>query len=188
MSAKDEPTAMLKIRRVLDRLEPDSQERIAVWVRRTYGPQDKTGAERAHRYRDRHAVTTPESNGVTSRESNGVIPPLSSRSKSPLKPPCIYTPGFIAFWETYPKRVGKGEAFRAWTKGNGEVVSEVVVKAVREQIAYLNREGGKFTPLPATWLNQRRWEDEPPTQGELSPKTAANMAAGKRFLERGSTP
>ena len=85
----------------------------------------------------------------------------------------------------YPKRVGKGEAFKAWSKGNCETISEAVVKAVREQNGYLNREGGQFTPLPATWLNQRRWEDEPPKQAELHPRTATNLEAARKFVERG---
>lgn len=33
------------------------------------------------------------------------------------------------------------------------------------------KEGGQFVPYPATWLNQRRWEDEdePPTSGPPDP-------------------
>lgn len=72
-----------------------------------------------------------------------------------------YTSGFRSFWSIYPRREGKGSAFLSWKRSGCEVVSEVVVRAVREQLPHLLREGGKFRPLPATWLNQRRWEDEP---------------------------
>ncbi len=162
---KDEPRVMLKIAKAMESLSLDAQQRVALWTRRTYGPKDQTGAERAERYRDRHGVTTPLRHGVTSRDEAPPNVTVQSRDETQkcTKVSSSYEafPGFCSFWFLYPKRVGKGEAFKAWTKSNCEVLSEVVVRAVREQLPYLEREGGKFTPLPATWLNQKRWEDEP---------------------------
>ena len=118
-------------------------------------------------------------------------PPIMSRTMSRTRTKVSnnpkgldYTPGFESFWSFYPKRVGKGEAFKAWTKSNCEVITEVVVQAVREQNGYLIREGGKFIPLPATWLNQKRWQDEPPKPSPFSDKTAGNAEALRRAAIR----
>lgn len=80
--------------------------------------------------------------------------------------------GFDRFWSTYPKRVGKDDAARAWDKRGCEPLADVIVAAVERQQAWLMRadeRGGKkpgdLCPNPATWLNQGRWKDEPPTVG-----------------------
>lgn len=41
-----------------------------------------------------------------------------------------------------------------------------------------------FIPNPATWLNQRRWEDDPPGPSPLGQKTAGNVDALRRAAER----
>jgi hypothetical protein len=45
------------------------------------------------------------------------------------------------------------------------------------------REGGRFIPNPATWLNQERWGDEPdPEVPQLSDRNLANLSGGEAFL------
>ena len=173
-----EPAVMLKIAKLLRSLPADAQERVAVWTRRMFGPKDQTGAERAQRYRDGHAVTPPLRNGVTPRDEdppNVTVKPrdeVQKRTKvSNNSQGLDYTQSFEAFWSVYPKRVGKGSAFLSWKRSGCESISEVVVKAVREQLPYLNREGGQYRPLPATWLNQKRWQDDP-----YNTKSAATSA------------
>lgn len=74
---------------------------------------------------------------------------------------------FETFWKTYPKKIGKGAAEKAWEHAVKEpegsaAFLEVVVKAVEEQkrSAQWQKEDGQYIPNPATWLNQRRWLDE----------------------------
>lgn len=73
---------------------------------------------------------------------------------------------FAEFWEAYPKKVGKGAAERAW-KNIGEVPIEQLLATLGWQKKSFDwiKDGGKFIPYPATWLNQRRWEDEPEHTG-----------------------
>ncbi len=70
---------------------------------------------------------------------------------------------FDRFWKVYPKKVGKGAAEKAFAKYKPtEELTETMIKAVeaaKRSTAWL-REGGQYIPNPATWLNQRRWEDE----------------------------
>lgn len=70
---------------------------------------------------------------------------------------------FGEFWAAYPRKIGKGAAEKAWRKiAPDEALSIGIVKAVNEQRAceQWQREGGKYIPHAATWLNGKRWEDE----------------------------
>jgi len=73
--------------------------------------------------------------------------------------------GFDAFWSAYPKKVAKPaaqRAFKALGLKNGDL--ERVLSAVRSQAESEDwtKDGGRFIPHPATWLNQRRFEDQAP--------------------------
>ena len=75
---------------------------------------------------------------------------------------------FYEFWKLYPKKVGKGEAKKAWGKIKpGKALTETILAAIPRalQSDQWRRENGRFIPNPATWLNQGRWDDEPPTTG-----------------------
>ena len=73
--------------------------------------------------------------------------------------------GFDEFWAAYPKRVGKGEAERAWSRlrPDGELRARMTaaIGAMRGTDDW-TKEGGRFIPNPSTWLGQRRWEDDIP--------------------------
>ncbi len=70
---------------------------------------------------------------------------------------------FDLFWAAYPNKTGKGTAEKSWnklrpTKELFSQIMEALQKAVRCERWV--RENGRYIPNPATWLNQRRWEDE----------------------------
>lgn len=71
--------------------------------------------------------------------------------------------GFEEFWKAYPKKKAKQDAQKAWKKlkPGAELVEKMIV-AIKEQIKTpdWNRENGRFIPLPASWLNQNRWDDQ----------------------------
>ena len=148
---------------LVESLPPDARCRVARHVFEAFGDpgtiirEYERTRKSTRTFRESFPEHIPEHFPETSPDN---IPP-GSQKRTKVVSSYESFPGFCSFWSLYPKRVGKGEAFKAWSKASCEVLSELVVKAVREQNGYLNREGGKFTPLPATWLNQRRWEDEP---------------------------
>ena len=77
--------------------------------------------------------------------------------------------GFDLFWKEYPKKRGKGPAERAWLKiapNNG--LYETIISAITKQKAWPDwvKDQGQFIPYPASWLNQKRWEDEIEEQKE----------------------
>lgn len=75
---------------------------------------------------------------------------------------------FDRFWEVYPKKVGKGDARRAFDKVKVDV--EDLIAAVERQKGsdQWTRDGGRYIPNPSTWLNQGRWEDELAAGGDHS--------------------
>lgn len=68
---------------------------------------------------------------------------------------------FDSFWQLYPRRVGKAAALKSWAKINLESVPDIL-EAVRRQktLDSWQRNNGQYIPHPATWLNNKRWEDE----------------------------
>jgi len=73
----------------------------------------------------------------------------------------IYTDSFNEFWKVYPRHESKKESAQAFSKVTESL--EVLIKAVKEQTiakAWDKPENKQFVPHAATWLNQRRWEDE----------------------------
>lgn len=100
---------------------------------------------------------------------------------------------FEAFWERYPKKVGKGDAEKAFArhKPDDRLMHEIS-RALAWQVGQPGwlKDGGKFIPNPATWLNQRRWEDEPfepPADalivGDSNTREGRIVAAGQRTIE-----
>lgn len=68
---------------------------------------------------------------------------------------------FDVCWAAYPRKTGKGAALKAWQRQKPD--RAVVLAALdwqRTQPQWV-KDGGQYVPHMATWLNQRRWEDEP---------------------------
>ena len=70
---------------------------------------------------------------------------------------------FDVFWSTYPRKTAKANALKSWRKIKpNKGLAQRIILAVREQAktSQWTRDDGQYIPHPATWLNQRRWEDE----------------------------
>lgn len=73
---------------------------------------------------------------------------------------------FAEFWPIYPRRVAKGAGERAYAKAlKGGASPAEILLGVRRFAEKVARDGteAQFTPHAATWLNAKRWEDEPET-------------------------
>lgn len=83
-----------------------------------------------------------------------------------------YTKDFETFWRAYPRKTGKGAAWNSWRRLNGSKPDdmEIILNAIDQhrRTEQWNRDGGQYIPLPATWLNQRRWEDDPESAKQMS--------------------
>lgn len=101
---------------------------------------------------DCYQVATPETETETETEH----PPLPPKG------------GFDRFWTAYPRKVGKGAAEKAFSKAkiNGHLADILSALDRQKQSEQWQRDGGQFIPHPATWLNQRRWEDGEPIENK----------------------
>lgn len=63
------------------------------------------------------------------------------------------------FWQTYPRKVGKAAAEKAFAKAVKAAGSAEAVLAGLERASF--PADRQYVPHPTTWLNQGRWADEP---------------------------
>lgn len=85
---------------------------------------------------------------------------------------CQYSETFLKFWNAYPKKKSKGQAWRAWMKSNGQMPDiDTLIKILDDmkQTKDWLKNGGDFIPYPATWINSVGWEDE--IDGKLTKPT-----------------
>ena len=90
-----------------------------------------------------------------------------------------WLPGlFEKFWAAYPRRVGKLQAQKAFSKyacdtkitgGDYAYWMKTVLEAIEKQkrSKQWQKDNGKYIPHPSTWLNQGRWMDEVKEDGSL---------------------
>lgn len=73
---------------------------------------------------------------------------------------------FSDFWDIYPRRVGRAAARKAWDRAVLTASSDVIIDGARTYASSPLPEP-RFIPHPATWLSQRRWEDELPARSSV---------------------
>ena len=93
---------------------------------------------------------------------------------------------FTQFWELYPRKVGKQEAFKSFKKHIHNGIFKTMITALQEQIEekHLGSEL-QYYPHPTTWLNQHRWEDilkETP-QPQIKQQTVMDLSKEKEKKE-----
>jgi len=112
-------------------------------------------------------------------EENGSVKPQKGSGQKSGQPvnsvkstSSLYAdPNFESWWIVYPKKVGKGEAWKSWQKIKPTEKLGLQIISVTELYAKTpqwQKEGGQFVPNPATFLNQRRFDDSPTAAGVTS--------------------
>ena len=71
------------------------------------------------------------------------------------------------FWTLYPRKVGKAKALKALLSSlkatppdRKESLGDEILSGLKKYLISWEGKDVEFIPHPATWLNQRRWEDE----------------------------
>ncbi len=136
------------------------------------------------------ADTTSEVVALTSHTQR---PKKNDPRRTTQAAPARLEAGFAQFWQRWPKKEGRERALRVWLKlaPDGDTMQAILDAIPRHQSAKdWPRENWRFCPLPATWLNERRWEDELPDMvpdggtGAPQGRDRERMDAARRFLER----
>jgi hypothetical protein len=134
-----------------------------------------SGAERQRRYRERLkkkssdvTVTSPlrHSNGLDTDTDTDTDKDKEKKTykekKERVKKKIAYSDEFESFWYAYPRKEGKGYAFKQWKK----IASpKPTLEQLRKSIENYNKteQWGehRYIPQPSKFIYQRMWEDEP---------------------------
>jgi hypothetical protein len=84
----------------------------------------------------------------------------------------------------YPRKAAKAAARRAFDRINpDEALMEIMTTAIEnwKKTEQWNDNDGRYIPHPATWLNQRRWEDELPIPARTKPTVIAQQYAQRDY-------
>ena len=91
---------------------------------------------------------------------------------------------FDEFWAIYPRKVGKRDAGKVWSRLK---VTPELFEKMKATLAWQieqpqwKTEGGQFIPHPATWLRQGRWDDEPTEVRTLTRKERLIQKQGYEY-------
>lgn len=68
--------------------------------------------------------------------------------------------GFDDFWAAYPRKIGKGESIKVWIKVHPPLQQVLATLEWQCASGEWTRDGGRYIPHPATWLNRAGWDDQ----------------------------
>jgi hypothetical protein len=106
----------------------------------------------------------------------------------------VETPGFVAFYDQYPRHIDRGDALTAWTKlaPDEDLEAAILAALIAQKQAGMFSQDLTYVAHPATWINKRRWEN-PITSNRGLNGTAHRPgykydAASDPYLVGGATP
>lgn len=134
-----------------------------------------------------NTVTVTYTEEVHTEEHTPLNPPLAGGQRSlalaeslPVEKPKKSKrggdddPDFARFWAAYPRKVGKGQARKAWAAATGRFPASEVLAGLQ---GAKWPSDARYIPYPATWLNGERWADQEP-----------DNSLGARLLRATSSP
>lgn len=146
---------------------------IKNWVKRQF--QSDSSTNRVRKYRNKQQIDRRNvSETLQERQCNAVDTDtdtdteqikkkdlLSDSPESDKKEKPVYPESFEKFWVSYPKKEGKGAAYKSYQKIKAP---RPTLKIILDSIETHQRTGKwkdkQYIPQPARYLNERRWEDE----------------------------
>ena len=129
---------------------------------------DQTGISGLVDAATRSESTESESESESESETKSIkerSKPFGQQADRPPECGSDDDPGFAAFWDAYPRKVGKGQARKAWrtavrTRKADPKVLVTAAERYRDD-PHRRASAAEFTAHPATWLNGERWSDHP---------------------------
>lgn len=71
-----------------------------------------------------------------------------------------YSEAFGAFWDVYPRPIGKAQAFAEWEKAiESGVEARTIIEAAKRYAKSVEGDELRFVKHPKTWLNAGSWDD-----------------------------
>jgi hypothetical protein len=139
-----------------------SAEMIVLAVEAAYTAEEDRKARQAEYMREYRKgvslrkITTPPSPPMINNSTPSPSPDLANAKsvKSPF-PESL----FEDFWSVYPRKVGKGEAKKAFRNALKRATAEEIIAGAKRYAA--SKPEPEYTKHPGPWLNADRWADEP---------------------------
>jgi hypothetical protein len=127
----------------------NNDNKVLNWDKRQF--VSDSSAERVAKHRQRmkqssNVTVTPSEQNRTDTEHN-----ITEQ---------IYMDDFDMFWMTYPKKVGKEAARKAWLKVNPNLTVVLQALSWQKQSDQWFKNDGQYIPNPSTYLNQHRFLDQ----------------------------
>ncbi|MGL4649549.1 MAG: YdaU family protein [Caldilineaceae bacterium] len=125
----------------------------ARWSKQGSQTERNANAMRTHSEGNAPSHQTPDT-------SHQETPPTPGKRGSAVH---SFPPGFDVFWKACPRKTAKAKAAKAFARLKpDEALLAVMLQAlaVQSRSEQWTKDGGQFIPHPATWINERRWEDE----------------------------
>lgn len=125
-----------------------------------------------HNIKDKEYISPSKNDGGDS-DSQKLLPLITiakEENKASKEEQLSLQADFDFFWKIYPKKQGKKEAYKAYTKARKKAGRDELLEALREVKTkdWCNREL-QYVPHASTWLNQERWNDEVQEQKKIDP-------------------
>ena len=113
--------------------------------------------------------------GFKASESEFRIPITESKNKDNKNKDTVRAKeDFNQFWESWPKKVGKADAIKAWNRHQKQIPTITRLVGVIEMNKHSDQWKRGIIPNPATWINGQRWDDDThidiPTTPQFIPK------------------
>ncbi len=132
-------------------------------------PGEQWKLVKPHPFSGSHALRNGDCRDVTQAEERvqkeeAIPPPTPPSAKvrvQTLRGANAAPPGFIAFWEAYPRGEGKQDALKAWKKWGCESFVEKILETLKRAKKCDNwtKDRGQFIPYASKWLNRGGWDD-----------------------------
>jgi len=155
-------------------------------VEATMPKQRTAGAIRQERYRRNKASQAShvtESDACDEGDASLTPSPIKEKNQKKINPTPAPTGDisparkaadleaeFAEFWGIFPRKVGKGQAEKAFRASRKVAVHQEILAGAHRYAAERQGEDPNFTKHPATWLNAKGWLDEPSPPQRHGPK------------------
>jgi len=98
-------------------------------------------------------------------------------------------PEFVRWYSIYPRKQDKAGAEKAWknVQDKAGTADKIIVSLSWQTKSHgWTKDGGVFVPLPSTYINRRRWEDEKPADvacgGGATPPVAPSPIYHRKYV------
>ena len=140
--------------------------------------KSSTEADRKRAYRAR--IDGEKDGHIEDKCPDKAPPKYRVQSIEPPISPKGSDDAFEEFWKAYPRKHAQQAALKAWGKLKlTPELLETIFSAlgVQKSSDQWRRDNGQYIPLPSTWLNQSRWQDEI--------EVNADEAPARQFIQTG---